>query len=82
MNTFIKYSFDILILKRCLQLQKSIQELAPNLICLPILGGTGYESQIRRLNGKVDIVCATPGIYLKLAYLIYIKIIYFCVLFN
>ncbi|RMZ93704.1 DEAD DEAH box helicase, partial [Brachionus plicatilis] len=45
----------------CLQLTKAIQELSPSLKCISVLGGTGYESQIRALNGKVDIVCATPG---------------------
>ena len=40
---------------------RSIQELAPQLKCLAIYGGTGYESQIVPLKGKVDIVCATPG---------------------
>ena len=40
---------------------RSIQELAPQLKCLAVYGGAGYESQIGPLRGKVDIVCATPG---------------------
>ncbi|CAF0717735.1 unnamed protein product [Brachionus calyciflorus] len=45
----------------CLQLTKTIQDLAPDMKCLSIVGGTGYEYQISALNQKVDIVCATPG---------------------
>jgi len=40
---------------------RSIQELAPQLKCLAIYGGTNYESQVGPLKRKVDVVCATPG---------------------
>lgn len=45
----------------CLQLTRCFQELAPNLRCLAIYGGSDYESQIRPLRRGIDIICATPG---------------------
>ena len=35
--------------------------MAPHLTCLAVYGGSNYTSQINALQGKVDIVCATPG---------------------
>jgi superfamily II DNA/RNA helicase len=40
---------------------RTIQELAPDLHCVPIFGGTKYEQQISQLNDGADIVIATPG---------------------
>lgn len=45
----------------CLQLTKSIAELAPKLRCVSIYGGAGMQDQMRALETGVDIVCATPG---------------------
>lgn len=45
----------------CLQLQKCIQQLAPSLNTLAVYGGDGYRNQMNAFNGKVDIICATPG---------------------
>jgi superfamily II DNA/RNA helicase len=45
----------------CLQLSAAIIELAPGLKCVSVYGGTGLQRQMRELEGKVDIVCATPG---------------------
>ena len=45
----------------CLQLTKSISELAPSLKCVAVYGGADSYSQINALKGKVDVVCATPG---------------------
>ena len=41
--------------------ERSIQELAPSLKCVPIYGGTDYRYQTEQLNKKVDVICATPG---------------------
>ena len=45
----------------CLQLSATIKELAPGLKCVSVYGGANTSEQIRALEGKVDIVCATPG---------------------
>ena len=45
----------------CIQLSTTIQKLAPGLKCVSIYGGAGMQEQIQALEGKVDIVCATPG---------------------
>jgi len=45
----------------CIQLQKCVQELAPSLRCLAVYGGGNYREQLSYFNGRVDIICATPG---------------------
>lgn len=45
----------------CLQIHKSISELAPELRCTAVYGGAGMQNQIRELGTHCDIVCATPG---------------------
>jgi ATP-dependent RNA helicase DeaD len=45
----------------CLQLSSTIKQLAPGLRCVSVYGGAGLQEQISALEGKVDIVCATPG---------------------
>ena len=44
-----------------MKFDRAIQELAPQLKCVSVFGGTDYQEQISALSGKVDIVCATPG---------------------
>lgn len=42
-------------------INRTIEQLAPELKSLAIYGGAGMEQQMRALRGRVDIVCATPG---------------------
>ena len=45
----------------CQQIQRSIQELAPQLSCVAVYGGGSVSLQISQLSRGCDIICATPG---------------------
>jgi superfamily II DNA/RNA helicase len=45
----------------CQQIQRSIQELSPQLKCVAVYGGSSVQHQMHQLNSGCDIICATPG---------------------
>jgi superfamily II DNA/RNA helicase len=45
----------------CQQIQRSIQELSPQLKCVAVYGGSSVQQQMHQLNSGCDIICATPG---------------------
>ena len=45
----------------CQQIQRSIQELTPQLRCVAVYGGGSVSAQMAQLNSGCDIICATPG---------------------